>query len=109
MSHDLVEAALLRRRGWAVHMISLPEGSYEEYPPTLIDYAIRDRRWCQGNLQHIQLLGSRGMHWISRLHLLMGASAYFTSPLWALLIGASLVQAGKIGRASCRERVCQYV
>src|SRR3546814_10890738 len=51
-------------------------------------------RWCQGNLQHIQLLGSRGMHWISRLHLLMGASAYFTSPLWALLSGASLVQAG---------------
>lgn len=94
MSHDLVEAALLRRQGWAVHMVSLPEGSYEEYPPTPIDYAIRDRRWCQGNLQHLQLLGSAGMHWISRLHLLMGASAYLTSPLWALLIGASLVQVG---------------
>lgn len=94
MSHDIVEAALLRRNGWAVHMVTLPEGSYEEYPPTLIDYAIRDRRWCQGNLQHLQLLGSRGMHWISRLHLLMGASAYLTSPLWALLIGATLLQLG---------------
>lgn len=93
MSHDMVEAALLRRRGWAVHMVTMPEGSYEEYPPTPIDFAIRDRRWCQGNLQHLKLLGGRRMHWVSRLHLLMGASAYLTSPLWALLIGVSLVQA----------------
>src|SRR3546814_13875245 len=49
MSHDMVEAALLRRRGWGVHMVTLDEGSYEEYPPTPIDFAIRDRRWCQGN------------------------------------------------------------
>ena len=97
MSHDMVEAALLRRRGWGVHMVTLPEGSYEEYPPTLIDYAIRDRRWCQGNLQHLQLLRGRGLHWISRLHLLMGASAYFTSPLWAMLIAASLMQAAITG------------
>ena len=27
-------------------------------PPTLIDYAARDRRWCQGNLQHIRLIGT---------------------------------------------------
>lgn len=93
MSHDIVEAALLRRRGWAVHMVTVPDGSFEEFPPTLIDLSIRDRRWCQGNLQHLQLLGGRGMHWVSRLHLLMGASSYLTSPLWALLLCASLVQA----------------
>src|SRR3546814_692790 len=97
MSHDMVEAALLRRRGWGVHMVTLDEGSYEEYPPTPIDFAIRDRRWCQGNLQHLKLLASRRMHWVSRLHLLMGAFAYLTSPLWALLIGVSLVQAGLAG------------
>src|SRR3546814_2447356 len=74
-------------------MVTLDEGSYEEYPPTPIDFAVRDRRWCQGNLQHLKLLGARRMHWVSRLHLLMGASAYLTSPLWALLIGISLVQA----------------
>lgn len=89
MSHDMVEAALLRRRGWAVHMVSMPEGSYEEFPPTMIDHSIRDRRWCQGNLQHLRLLNVAGFHWVSRLQLLMGASAYLTSPLWLLLLGAA--------------------
>lgn len=90
MSHDIVEAALLRRRGWAVHMVELPEGSYEEFPPTLTDFAIRDRRWCQGNLQHLRLLNGAGLHWVSRLQLLMGASAYLASPLWLLLMVESL-------------------
>lgn len=89
MSHDMVEAALLRRRGWAVHMVSMPEGSYEEFPPTMIDHSIRDRRWCQGNLQHLRLLNVAGFHWVNRLQLLMGASAYLTSPLWLLLLGAA--------------------
>jgi membrane glycosyltransferase len=97
MSHDMVEAALLRRRGWSVHMVTMAEGSYEEYPPTPVDFAIRDRRWCQGNLQHLKLIPGRRLHWISRLHLLMGASAYLTSPLWAALIGVSLVQAAAAG------------
>ncbi len=90
LSHDMVEAALLRRRGWAVHMVMI-DGSYEEYPPTMIDHAIRDRRWAQGNIQHIRLLGSTGFHWISRLQLLVGASAYVTSPLWLLLILTTLL------------------
>jgi Membrane glycosyltransferase len=85
LSHDMVESALLRRRGWAVHMVMLG-GSYEEFPPTIVDLAIRDRRWMQGNLQHLQLLGASGLHWVSRLHLLIGASAYLTSPAWLLLI-----------------------
>jgi membrane glycosyltransferase len=92
MSHDMVEAALLRRRGWAVHMISLPEGSYEEFPPTLPDYAVRDRRWCQGNLQHLRLLGAAGFHWVNRLQLLMGASAYLTSPLWLVLLFSGIME-----------------
>jgi membrane glycosyltransferase len=85
LSHDMLESALLRRRGWAVHMVMI-DGSYEEFPPTIVDMAIRDRRWMQGNLQHMQLLGSFGLHWVSRLHLLIGASAYLTSPGWLLLI-----------------------
>nr|WP_047170067.1 glucans biosynthesis glucosyltransferase MdoH [Sphingomonas sp. Y57] len=92
MSHDMVEAALLRRRGWAVHMVTMPEGSYEEFPPTMIDHAIRDRRWCQGNLQHLRLLNTSGLHWVSRLQLFMGASAYLTSPLWLLLLGAAMFE-----------------
>jgi membrane glycosyltransferase len=97
MSHDMVEAALLRRRGWAAHMISLPGGSYEEFPPTLLDHAVRDRRWCQGNLQHLRLMGAAGFHWVSRLQLLMGASAYLTSPLWLLLLIASIAEPFRAG------------
>ncbi|WP_380785232.1 glucans biosynthesis glucosyltransferase MdoH [Sphingomonas sp. R86521] len=92
MSHDMVEAALLRRRGWAVHMIMI-EDSHEEYPPTLIDQAVRDRRWAQGNIQHLRLLDSAGFHWISRLQLLIGASAYITSPAWLVLIATTIAQA----------------
>lgn len=92
LSHDMVESALLRRRGWAVHMV-LIRGSYEEFPPTIVDFAIRDRRWMQGNLQHLRLLAAPGLHWASRLHLLIGASAFLTSPAWLLLIIASIVQA----------------
>jgi membrane glycosyltransferase len=96
MSHDLVEAAMLRRRGWACHMVEA-EGSFEEFPPTTIDHSIRDRRWCQGNLQHLRLLGARGFHWISRLQLLMGGSAYLTSPLWLLLLAAGVMQQAEEG------------
>src|SRR5690606_1280430 len=72
LTHDFVEAALLRRGGWACHMVPYLQGSYEEGPPTLTDLLIRDRRWCQGNLQHSKVVGARGLHWISRVHMLIG-------------------------------------
>jgi membrane glycosyltransferase len=89
MSHDFVEAALMRRLGWAVHLAPGLGGSYEESPPSLDDYAIRDRRWCQGNLQHIGVLSAGGLHWVSRLHLLTGIGSYITAPMWLcfLLLG----------------------
>ncbi|GBR50153.1 glucosyltransferase MdoH [Neokomagataea thailandica NBRC 106555] len=86
LSHDFVEAALMRRGGWAIHMVPGLTGSYEESPPSLTDVAIRDRRWCQGNLQHAKLLNTKGMHWISRVHMLVGIGAYVTSPLWLLFL-----------------------
>ena len=92
LSHDMFESALLRRRGWAVHMVMI-DGSYEEFPPTIVDHAIRDRRWMQGNLQHLRLIDASGLHWTSRLHLLIGASAYLTSPGWLLLLVTAIVQA----------------
>jgi membrane glycosyltransferase len=99
MSHDMVEAALLRRRGWRTRMMVLRSGTYEESPPTLIDHAIRDRRWCQGNLQHLRLLDASGLHWVSRLQLLMGASSYLTSPLWLLLLAVGAIQSLRVGGA----------
>lgn len=86
LSHDFVEAALLRRGGWAVRTITGLPGSYEESPPTLLDTAARDRRWCQGNLQHARVLPAAGLHWVSRLHLACGILAYVTPLLWLLLL-----------------------
>jgi membrane glycosyltransferase len=95
LSHDFVEAALLRRAGWAVHMAPHLGGSYEESPPTLNALIARDRRWCQGNLQHVLVLPARGLHLISRLHLLRGVSAYITSPLWFALVCMGVLLASK--------------
>jgi membrane glycosyltransferase len=91
LSHDFVEAALLRRAGWAVHMAPRLAGSFEESPPSLTDHAIRDRRWCQGNLQHLAVLPGRGLHWVSRLHLLTGIGAYVTAPIWLLFLVVGLL------------------
>jgi len=89
LSHDFVEAALMRRAGWRIQMAPSLAGSYEETPPTLADYTARDRRWCQGNLQHLGVLPARGLHWVSRLHLITGIASYLTAPLWVamLLVG----------------------
>ncbi len=93
LSHDFVEAALLRRAGWEVWLAYDLEGSYEEIPPTLIDYAKRDRRWCQGNLQHLRLAFSKGLNALSRLHFSMGVMSYAASPLWLLFLIATGVEA----------------
>ncbi len=84
LSHDFVEAALMRRAGFKVCLAHDLEGSYEECPPTLIDFAQRDQRWCQGNLQHIRLIFTAGFRPVSRMHLGMGAMSYLSSPLWML-------------------------
>jgi membrane glycosyltransferase len=86
LSHDFVEAGLICRCGWAVHMQPGLLGSYEESPPSLTDLAVRDRRWCQGNLQQLAVWPARGLRWMSRLHLLTGIGSYITAPLWLLFL-----------------------
>ena len=93
LSHDFVEAALIRRAGYGVIMLTDLHGSYEESPPSLIDVAIRDRRWCQGNLQHLRVIGARGLRMASRQHMASGVMAYAASPVWLaqLIVGILLV------------------
>jgi len=86
LSHDFVEAGMLRRAGWAVRLLPRVDGSYEESPQTLIDYIQRDHRWCHGNMQHLRLLAARGFHVISRIHLLQGALAFLMSPTWLAVV-----------------------
>ena len=97
LSHDFVEAALLRRAGWQVRLAAGLTGSFEESPPTLGDAIARDRRWCQGNLQHLKVLGAAGLAPVSRLHLLRGVASYLTAPLWLALLAASALLALKPG------------
>lgn len=82
LSHDTVEAALMRRAGYEVWLAWRDDGSYEEGPPTFTDMLIRDRRWCEGNLQHIWFLFARRIHFASRMHIWFGLMAYLSSPLW---------------------------
>ncbi len=82
LSHDFVEAALLLRENWQVWMAHELDGSYEEAPQGLIENAQRDRRWCQGNMQHALVLFAKGLRGVSRIHLLLGIFGYLTGPLW---------------------------
>jgi membrane glycosyltransferase len=82
LSHDFVEATLLVKNHWRVWQAYDLEESYEEIPPGLIEYAQRDRRWCQGNLQHILVLFARDLRGVSRMHLLFGIFGYLSGPLW---------------------------
>ena len=86
MSHDFVEAALMRRAGWAVWIAYDLPGSYEEMPPTLLDELRRDQRWCQGNLQNFRLFLTRGLHPAHRAVFMTGVMAYLSAPLWFLFL-----------------------
>ncbi|SMF11994.1 membrane glycosyltransferase [Tistlia consotensis] len=91
LSHDFVEAALLRRAGWKVWMCPELGGSWEEPPPSLLDFAVRDRRWCQGNIQHAAVVPAEGLHLLSRVHLVMGILSYLAAPLWLLFLAGGLL------------------
>lgn len=91
LSHDYVEAALMRRAGLQVWLAYDLPGSWEEGPPNLIEFAKRDRRWCQGNLQHSWLLFAKGLFAINRLHLTLGILSYVGSLLWMLFLVVSFL------------------
>lgn len=82
LSHDFVEAALMRRAGWAVWIAYDLPGSYEEMPPNLLDELKRDRRWCQGNLMNFRLFLMKGLHPAHRAVFMTGVMAYLSAPLW---------------------------
>ena len=76
MSHDFVEAALMRRAGWHVWLVADLVGSYEQQPPDLLAELQRDRRWCQGNLQNARLMAEPGLHPVHRAMFATGTMAY---------------------------------
>ena len=89
LSHDFVEAALMRRAGWGVWIAYDLDGSYEEMPSTLLEELKRDRRWCHGNLMNFRLFTARGMHRVHRAVFATGVMAYLSAPLWLLFLSVS--------------------
>jgi membrane glycosyltransferase len=93
LSHDFVESALMRRAGYGVWLAYDLEGSWEQCPPTLVDELIRDRRWCQGNLQHSRLVFARGFFPTHRALFINGIMSYGSALLWFFFLLASSVEA----------------
>ena len=91
LSHDFVEAALMRRAGWAVWIAYDLSGSYEEMPPNLLDELKRDRRWCQGNLMNFRLFMMKGLHIAHRAVFMSGVMAYISALLWFAFLMLSTV------------------
>lgn len=90
LSHDFVEAALMRRAGYHIWLVPKLEGSYEQPPSNLMEELQRDRRWCQGNLKNLRLMAEPGLHPAHRAMLFTGGMAYLSAPLWLTFLLVSL-------------------
>ncbi len=89
LSHDQVEAALMRRAGYEVRVLPLETGSYEVNPPHLLEFIRRDLRWCQGNLQYRRLLTMPGLKPVSRAQLFLAILMFLGSPAWIGFMSAA--------------------
>lgn len=86
LSHDQVEAALMRRAGFEVRVMPAEGGSYEDNPPDALEFIRRDVRWCQGNMQYVKLLGLPGLKPVSRFQLLWSILMFIGIPAWTVMI-----------------------
>lgn len=93
LSHDFVEAALMGRAGWTLWLAYDLGGSWEEVPSTLLEEMGRDRRWCQGNLQHLRLLFTEGLFGAHRALFVNGVLSYVSALLWFTFLVLSTVAA----------------
>lgn len=92
LSHDQLEAALMRRGGFEVRILPVECGSFEENPPTLLDFIQREARWCRGNMQYLQLLATPSLASMSRFHLVWAISMFIGAPAWtAIIVLAALI------------------
>jgi len=93
LSHDFVEAALLGRARWSIWLAFDLTGTWEETPGSLLEEMQRDRRWCQGNLQHLRLLFTEGLVRVHRGLFLNGIFSYVSAVLWLGFLIVSTIEA----------------
>ncbi|MGH7803972.1 MAG: glucans biosynthesis glucosyltransferase MdoH, partial [Candidatus Binatia bacterium] len=93
LSHDFVEAAMLGRAGYSIWLAYDLPGSYEELPSSLLEDLQRDRRWCQGNFQHLRLVFVEGLFHFHRALFLNGVLAYVSALLWFIFLSLSTSEA----------------
>lgn len=93
LSHDMLEAALMRRAGYEVRVIAAESDSYEENPPSLADFIRRELRWCNGNMQYLRLLNMKDLQPVSRLQLYLAIQMYAAAPAWIVFIALGALTA----------------
>ena len=86
LSHDIVESAMMARAGYEVWFLPEIAGSFEEVPANILAFLVRERRWMQGNLQHLRFLFLPGLRSIHRETFLNGSLGYVAAPLWAMFL-----------------------
>ena len=82
LSHDQVEAVMMRRAGYEVRVLPVEGGSFEQNPPDLVEFIRRDLRWCHGNMQYLKLLTMKGLRPVSRMQLVLAILMFVGSPAW---------------------------
>jgi membrane glycosyltransferase len=96
LSHDQIEAAFMRRAGYEVRVVPVEGGSYEDNPPTLLDFTKRDLRWCQGNMQYWRVLAEPGLLPLSRFQIVAAIFMYLSAAAWMVMVaaGAAIAMSG---------------
>lgn len=112
LSHDQVEATLMRKAGYEVRIVPEETGSWEEFPPTLLEFLRRNTRWCQGNLQYFKLLSLQGIYPVSRFQLIWAILMFAAIPGWTLLMPLAAIKpfdGEKLAGFDAQSALCLYL
>lgn len=93
LSHDQIEAVLMRRAGYEVRVLPVETESFEDNPVSILDFMTREQRWCNGNMQYVRLLGMRDLPLTSRFQLIQAILMYLSGPAWMLLTALGVLKA----------------
>lgn len=92
LSHDQVEAAMMRAADYEVRVMPVEAESWEDNPPTLMDFLKRDMRWCQGNMQYFQLLNLPNLTRVSQVQLVIATMGYISAAAWILMVTLAAIK-----------------